>query len=204
MSSAVEIANIALLRCGQRLTISALDEGSAEADACNQLFGHARDVLLEALPHGWGFAKRRAVLTLLTNVSVSGWKYAYSIPAGCLRPLYIWSGNLMPAPDERIPFELENDSAETDNAGVILLTSMASAELVYTWRQTNTGLWSPSFADAVAWRLAYELCFALPERASLAVKLLGYYEAAYNKAASIELQKRQEDTLPEAEHIRGR
>src|SRR5205807_881457 len=62
--------------------IAALDEGSAEANACRTHFALARDALLRAFD--WNFARVTVRLGQLQDPPAR-WAYKYALPVDCLR-----------------------------------------------------------------------------------------------------------------------
>ncbi len=85
MSDEVSISNLSLSHLGERASVSNLSppEGSAFAPHCAAWLPIARRSLLEM--HDWNFATRRASGTLMTEVPLNGWRYAYAKPNNALR-----------------------------------------------------------------------------------------------------------------------
>lgn len=85
MSDEVSISNLSLSHLGERASISNLTppEGSAFAPHCAAWLPIARRALLEM--HDWNFATRRAAGTLMTEVPLNGWQYAYAKPNKAIR-----------------------------------------------------------------------------------------------------------------------
>lgn len=196
--SEAQVCNLALLRVGSRAVIQNLEEKTAEAIACKAIFELARDAVLAEVP--WSFATRRATLALISGATRDGWQYVYDVPADFLAARYIYAGIRNPASDERIPFALEDDV----NNELVLLTDAEDAVLVYTYRCTSPGLWSPLFVDALAWRLASDLALALSVKPQVGLAMAQGYEAALRKAAAADWNQQREDMPPEAEWIRKR
>lgn len=184
MPTPAGICNLALLKMGEKQMIDALSDSSELAQVCNVLYEPMRNLVLEEF--WWPFATRRADLAIAANSSGvalthSVYDNVYALPADCLMPRYIETGLPNPAPDQQIPFTME-DYADT---GRVLATSEDEAELVYTRLVTETGKFTPKFVDALAWRLAVELAAAIPVRRDIAEKLLqGYHYAVADAAAS--------------------
>src|SRR5262245_55017202 len=93
---------------------------------------------------------------------------------------YIETGIANPAPDQQIPFAIVDDEDED----TMLVTNADDAELVYTRLITTTGKYPALFIEALSWKLAYELTFALPVRAPLALQMANGYAAALDRAAA--------------------
>lgn len=143
MASVVDICNASLSHLGQRANISSINppEGSSFAETMAIFYPKTRDRLLEA--HNWTWATKRRSLAALTS-DIDAYEYKYSLPAD-----YMKAQRLLP------------DGASDDHTGVafiiensFLYTNEPTPVLVYTYRQTDTTKWSPSFVNAVEWQLA--------------------------------------------------
>lgn len=161
-----DICSLGLVKLGQK-PIDDLNGSTANARVAKVIYEPSRDALLEAAP--WPFATRRALLGLLT-ITRTGWAYVYQCPTdmvpGCAR--YLETGLPNPAPDQQIPFRLEDDATE----GAILLTNQQAAELVYTRAVAETVKFTPLFVEALAWKLAYEFTFSIPVKPQVAERML--------------------------------
>jgi hypothetical protein len=195
-----DICNLALLRIGQRQTIDDLDEESEQAEACSVLYPLARDAVLEAAR--WPFATGRAELAALSGVTRTNWQYVYALPTDYLAARFIVVAGLRaPAVDQRIPYALEYDSITKKQ---VLLTDLSPAELVYTARIENVALFSPLFVQALAWKLAADLCLALPVKPGVGVAMQQQYRIALSEAAASMLNQQQGDPPPDSEFVRER
>lgn len=195
VTTPAQVCNLALLRVGQRQLIDSLDENSLQARTCKALYATARDSALEAC--WWPFATRRANLPL-TNSTRSGWGYVYTAPADCLQARYIYSGSRTPSAANRIAFSLElNDTGN----GRIICTDQQAPELVYTAQLTTEALWPGLFVNAMAWRLAVELCLALPIKPQVALAMDRGLEKAMAAAIATAMREGQEDAEPDSEFV---
>lgn len=198
LASDAAVANVALLRVGQRQLIDSLDEPTTEAQVCKALFAQARDATLEGA--WWAFVTRRQVLALTPQVR-SGWTFVYALPSGCVAPRYIWAGVRNPPDAGAIPFAIE---ASDDGASRVLLTDQPLAELIYTGPAPAPALWSASFTEAVAWRLAADLVLSLPVKPALASNAIAMAARTLAVAQSVERAQGHHDVEPDAEAIRAR
>ena len=198
-TTALEVANLALLYVGNGQTINDFDEVTQEAKACKVYFVKARDALLESFP--WKFATKRSVLAVLSSPDAltayerSGWAYTYGLPADLITPRSLYSGTRTPAAGSRIPYDIE---------GNLLLTDQDEAELLYTSQETNVGLWSPLFIEALAWQLAVKLCLILPVKPEWARNAKVEAELAFRKAGAAQSRGAQEDPIPPSEYTSAR
>jgi hypothetical protein len=180
MASDVDICNLALLRLGTRSSISALTEGSTEANACALVYPIVRDTLLAQ--HHWGFATRRVALADLGSPpggvaadSYDGagragdWRFRYAYPTDCLhaRGIRPPSGTTVTWDDCRprhphaIRFEVSGDQDGSGNPIKVILTDQPQAELIYTARITAAAQFDAGFIEALSWMLAAELAVTL-------------------------------------------
>ncbi len=193
-SSAVEICNMALLRCGQKALISSLDENTQAAKVCKVFYDRALGKALESAP--WPWATAQAELAVLEDVERDGWGYVYSLPVDCVKVRKIADGVRVPARDASIPFEVV-----AHNGARVLVTDQLDAEIVYTSRVTEPGLFSEAFVDAFAWLLAAELAMPLSVKASLEQACRARWLYEKQVALALDLSERQGDPEPESEFI---
>jgi hypothetical protein len=196
--SEAKLCNVALARVGHRQFLDSLEEATAEARVCKELYAPTRDALLASLP--WGFATRRAVLAAVAGAERTGWEYVYALPDDCVTARYLWAGRT-PTPERRIPFVLEHDAA---TGRAVLLADLEAAELVYTARIETPTMFPPLFDDALAWRLASELALALAVKPQVAMAMDQRARMAMLAAGAAEMNQSQEDQLPEGESVRAR
>lgn len=188
------VCNRALLRIGSSQLINDLGQNSPTARSCLALYPDARDATLEA--RWWPFARRRKVLAALTDGERGGWAYAYTLPSDCIAPRYI-DGDSDPEDTNDIltgtfdptgitsgalpvPFETEDD----ETSGRVLLTDQPSAELVYTARIDQVARFTPTFKDALAFKLAADLAFGVAKKPAVGEAMLKAFEAALSRAAA--------------------
>lgn len=157
VSSEVDICNEALLLVGINDEIDGLDEATAEAAACNRFYARCRDSVLETMP--WPFATRRQELAPLSGVEREDWEYVYALPEDCISPrAIVVEGAPTPAFDEMEELVIEaNDAGD----GIVLLSNVEDAELIYTGRIENVVAFPSLFVDALTWCLAGKLALPL-------------------------------------------
>ena len=113
------------------------------------------------------------------------WLYEYALPPDCLKarflvplmtasqstpPLTTAGGMMLPAAmgNVAIPFTIAVDLDALGNEVQVLLTNLCKAQLVYTKRLTNIGLWDPQFTMAAKSALAVWLAPGLNGSVTLA------------------------------------
>lgn len=202
-----QICTVALGRVGEKQAVDNLNANTTAAKLCKAVYEMARDACLEEYP--WPFATRRAILGVLADDATdteardtTAYSFVYAVPTDMLigGARYIETGLANPAPDQQIPFVIEDDEEE----GPILLTNQEDAELVYTRKVTETGKFTPLFTDALAWRIAYELCFSLPVKPEVAARMLGAYQMKVAEAAASAFRHQTPAAKPKPASIRAR
>ena len=178
MASTVDIANFALNNLGAS-NITSLDENSKAARVVNQRYESVRDAVFRA--HPWNCLINRASLAQETTMPAFGYTYQYALPTDpfCLRVLEFSNGTLS-YPQDNI----------TNNTGgpvfVIegrkLLTDEGTAQIKYIGRVTDTQLYDASLTEALAARLAAEICYAITGSTSMVQIQTSLYEAKVNEA----------------------
>lgn len=146
MASEVGICNLALQKLGAS-RITSLSEDSPNARHCNAAYEAIRDRELRAYP--WSFALARKVLAPDSTDPAFGPEYQFSLPTDFLR--------LHPDHDYQ---------AETDwqIEGRKLLTSDGDTlYLRYIKRVEDPNEFDPLFIDALAGRLALQLCESITQ-----------------------------------------
>ena len=162
MSSVVAICNRALQKLGAS-RIRALDEDTPNARSCAAAYEIVRDAELRA--HPWAFAISRLVLAASDAAPVFGFGYAYPWPADCLRPLHDVNG-----PD-------------WTSEGRMLLSDQGPAlPLRYIRRVETPTDFDAAFVEALACRLALELCEEITQSNTKKADAAQQYRAALAEA----------------------
>ncbi len=193
MNSTVAIYNTALARLGghQLERVNSPDDDGTVPTLCRTLFPHVVDVALASCP--WSFATRRASLAQKPDDGPPGYPLRYALPADCLYPLRLDVAGLGPARTggERgaQPSGMGTGGEIADHfppsyilEGADLLTNVATPVLAYVARLRDPALFTPLFADAVAWALAAELSTALVNDVRRQQLCLQKYEMALHDA----------------------
>lgn len=146
MASVVDVCNTALAQIGQKADVVSIDppDGGAYATHCARFFSIARDLVLEE--HAWTFAVKRHYLTESDGATIpSQWEYAYTLPSDMIRPLSLLPDEYGDESKERLDYEIEES---------LLFANDDDVWLKYIARITDTTRWTPSFRQAVSWKLA--------------------------------------------------
>ncbi len=136
----IDVCNLALGMLGHDRTITALDDGSAEAARCSLFLPRARLAVLGA--HPWGFLALETP-QLEGGPAPDGRRYCYERPFEALRVVGLSDRAGLP-----VRFDYVNG---------LLLADAPEACVTYTLDNDNPDDWPPKVQDAVAADLAAKL-----------------------------------------------
>jgi len=167
--SEVSVCNSALIKIGAD-RISSRTENVKSAICLNAIFDQIRDC--ELRDHPWNFAILRTTLAPTSTTPNSEYDYEYDLPSDCLRVLAVL-------------LDVDDDGTEDYDyvieAGKILIDE-SSIYVKYIKREDDPSEWDPSFAEALAWRLAREVAFNLTQSVSVVEMCEKGYRAAIAQA----------------------
>lgn len=148
MASETEICNRALQKLGAK-RITSLVEDSRNARSCNVAYQPLRDALLRA--HPWNFAIKRSSLAADSDAPEWGRDNSFQLPSDFL--------SLMP------PYPEDNtNSLDWQIEGQKILTNDdAPLHLRYIARITDPNMMDSAFREALASKIAEELCEELTQ-----------------------------------------
>lgn len=184
MASQVDIVNRALLSIGARAQVSALNEGSTEANAAAVLFTPTFEALARSAH--WNCLRKQAALSVIqaamgTPENPLGtslpqpptpWQYAYQVPADSLFirflvpslpstgvgvPLTSYNNAaalMMPFGSGQIPYAVAYSTDVNGNPIQVVLTNQSQAQAVYTVNQPNPVIWDSQFQAGMVSALA--------------------------------------------------
>jgi len=146
-ASEVEICKLALLKFGEKFTITSIDTPTnREERACSVLYPILRDQITYS--HPWNFAMKRADISAqLSTTPAFGYDYAYTLPTDpvCLR---VW--------------ELYGSDAEWEvESGELLVNQDEEIYIRFIAQVTETGKFSPDYVNCLATLLGAELAAML-------------------------------------------
>ncbi|HLX18466.1 MAG TPA: hypothetical protein VKS24_25035 [Bradyrhizobium sp.] len=191
MPTQAGIVNEALAMIDSQATITALNDGSVEANAATQIYTPTLQMLLRQLDPD--FARTtNALVAAAASSPLPPFQYEYAYPADCLRarqvaPPPTGTGSLADPFDPRpIPSEIAYDP---NGGGVstpekVILTNQQNAWLSYTTSNVTEAMFDAAFVEAFARRIASPLAMAIAGRPDFARELL---EEAERYAALAEL-----------------
>ncbi len=178
MSAKVEIINQALIKLGAN-TIIDLAEGSIESTLANQVWDTGRRAVLRV--HPWNFAIKEQALARVISSSSYLFNYAYQVPSDFLRLIKVF------------------DNTDYKLQGKMIYTNKDTCVIKYVFDQTDPNLWEASFTNALAAKLAYELCYPITKSTSLMESLYGLYTRELQTAKFIDASEDIPDEFPAAD-----
>lgn len=168
MASVISICNSSLIKLGAN-TITALTETSKEARLCNAQFETVRDRLLQS--HPWNNAIKRIALSKLAEEPAFEYSAQFSLPADYLRVLKVYP---------KVDYVIEGDR---------LLCNTDSISIRYIHKATDPSKYTPRFAEALAYELGKELCYALIQSNSQQAQFVALADDYLSKARSYDAQE---------------
>ncbi len=195
-TTAVQIANLALMRVGHGQAIAALTESSPAAITINAIFEFDRDLVLREF--AWPFAATYAALGLVEESPNDDWDYAYQYPADCLVALKVVN-TVGRTEIQPIPFEVANATT-----GRLIYTDQDEATLKYTKRVTDAAQFDPLFASALAWKLASDVAMSLSRKPEIATLAERAYRLEVRRGQAAAINENAQDPEEDGEFVRCR
>ena len=158
------IINTALMRVGgQGVTAAFQDSPSAQTATA----AYDRAVAYCLSLHPWSFALKHAALARGTESPVPGWRYAWPLPADCLRVV-----NAAADGGERhVRYALSGDALQTDSGAVTV-----------SYISSEAAAFPDAFADVLAWRVALEIAPYVEQGGGNVRDYLEMFERALDRA----------------------
>lgn len=164
-ATSVAIINDSLALIGVP-AITALSDPINSAKVANQIYVQSRDAVLRM--HTWGFATKRATLSLIGSASF-GTEKRYTLPSGCLRVV-----------------ELYNSTSDWKMESGEFLTPDASAQIKYIYQETDTTKYDTLFTEAFEYYLASKMAMPLTQSPEKANQMVSRFQATLALAKSVD------------------
>lgn len=175
MSSAVDIANQALLMLGS-LPIISFDDETVEASACKTLYPTAKKQILRSYP--WRCATKYSRLAKLAEVPIDpNWKYAFAIPDDSLRILKITETGQYGTSDLKWTVEGKKVLTQVDNV---------AAQHIFEVSEPRMDV---HVEMALVARMAVDLAYTLTASNSREAQMASLYEQKLNEARVTDRQE---------------
>jgi len=170
----VSIANLALSWLGFDPIVS-LEDDSKSANKINANFAPIRDAVLE--DRDWTFAMERLALNKEADPPAFGYTAKYLLPAKVLR---VVTANDDGGAVDAFAYQVGLAAGSKldwvkEGRSILANTTSATVNVLAVVQVEDVTLWSPGFCQAVAARLAADLCVPLTENRSLQADLWKLY-----------------------------
>jgi hypothetical protein len=199
VTAAKDIVNAALVLINSQSQITALNDGSTEANAANAVYATVVQLLLRQMDPD--FARTTAALALAPSPAiVAPWAYEYTYPATCLRarqvaPPRSGAGSLAD-PFDPVPIrssvQFDPNGGGANIPAKVILSNQQNALLVFTSAAVTENQWDAAFTEAAIRRLASPLAMAIAGHPDFARELL---EEAERYAGMAELADESADGM---------
>ena len=166
--------------------ITAIDDGSVNANFCQLFYPTLRDGMLRG--HFWNFALTWVELAQDAVLPTIGTAYSYELPSDFLR-LKVYAGSNPSSSSSVFWVPGVRYVSYYKIEGTKLRTNDGSAFIQYVRRVENADEWDAEFYQAVCTRLASKLALAIRKDPKLSMGLLEQSEAFLSIAMSIDGQE---------------
>jgi len=198
MASVIQVANRALTKLGAARIIS-LADNNKQARAVASCFDDLRDAELRA--HRWSFALVRTALPALTTTPAYEFQYEYQLPADFLRLDMIDGRYPSTVMDNYIGAETAEYAIE---GGKILTDIAAPLKIRYCRRVDDPNAWDVLFREALACRIAAEICEELTQSNQKKDAAWAEWKRAVGEAVKVNAIERPPQMPPDDQFIISR
>ena len=191
-TSPVEICNSALHKLGAD-RISDLSDNTKAAKICNDQYDRLRKEVLRS--HPWNFAVTWISLAATVNTPVStDYSKEFLLPADVLRIL-----------KTDIPSDVGWEVGNNADGDKVLFCNSGAVKIKYIKDITNTTRFAPDFEEALAFRMAADMAYALVQSQAVQQSMFAYYGEILARAMSFDAQEKGQDEIiaDEFTSIRG-
>ena len=166
MASIVDICNGALNQLGAT-TILSLTEDSKNARLCNSRFTQVRDALFRT--HPWNCLQKRIQIAADSTAPAWGFKFAYTLPADCLRLLKI----------------LDYDS-NYKVEGRKVLSNTETMKILYISRVTDPNEYDELLRETLSASLSADIAFAVTSNNTTSQNMYQLYQEKLKDARFVD------------------
>lgn len=191
MASVVDVANRALTKLGAA-RITSLSDDNKQARSINSCFSTLLDA--ELRQNRWTFAIKRAELPALSETPTFGFNYQYALPADFLRLDMINDMYPSVSLDNYISTEVADYAIENK---MILTDLEAPLKIRYGANVSDPNLWDSLFIEALACRLAAEICEDLTQSSGKRTQAWNEYKQALQAGKRANAIERPPTQLPD-------
>ena len=189
MADVVTICNAGLRKVGASV-ITSLNQGTKNANFCNDRYADLRDALLEL--HPWNFAMLRVKLAQTSATPAIKFDETYALPADFLRAHLVF--------DSDEGFGVVDHKVENNT----IVCSADEVWLLYIALITDPNKMTPLFREALSCSLAVEAATAIAESGTLHDRMVIQYEKAVRRARSADSMGDLPDRMPVGSWVTNR
>lgn len=189
MASVVGICNRALQKLGAK-RITAINQDSVNARACNVAYEPVRDAELE--DHDWNFAIVQASLAEDSDEPDWGRAHAYSLPSDFIRLSPDFAEDNLNSKD----WQIQNGKIYTDDSSPLYIR--------YVKRVTDPNEMTSLFREAISAKMAMEMCEELSQSNAKKESLKADYDMVIRRAKKSNAFQNVSQTPPDDEWITAR
>lgn len=214
MLSQTTICNVALSRIGIRQPIANIDENSETASICKLFFEQSLSLMFRE--RDWPFAQRQVDLALVSTNPTPNWSYSYRYPANFISIVDVRSdsstGSIalpsnaynLTVTDSTLRHNKSPFTISSDVSGRLIYSNQASAIATGTYYVDDVLQFDPVFADALAWKLAYEIAIPLTRDSAMRDMARTEYENAVSTAFANSLEESYTEVNDDSDFISSR
>lgn len=178
----VDIANAALLKLGAS-PIMSLEDGTKEAATCKIRYQFVKEAVLRM--HPWNSASKRMTLSPTSTAPDFGYAYQFPLPTDYVRTI-------------------KSSAEDYCIEGKQVLSNDTSIDLKYVSGTALEGDLDPLLCDAIATRLAWDICYPITQSLSLKESLEQDLRKAVQKAKVADAQDEPADVVEAEEFLLSR
>lgn len=176
MANVIDICNLALSYLGQEQITSIIDPQSKTAQLCALQYPMMRDAVLSEVE--WTFASRRQMSgTPLAGAPVWGYAYAHALNNDVLRVTFCSDNTDEQMYNPNFKWVVEDRNILSDSSVIYYR---------YVQAMDDTSKFSPCFVQALAARMAAEMCIKITENVKLHANLVSLYQQKMQYATTID------------------
>lgn len=179
MQNRTLIINTALMRMSAN-GVNLAFQDTPVAQAAEAAWSRCLNYCLSLYP--WSFAVRYALLARGADAPAFGWRYAYPLPGDCVRVLDVRRHDAGGIPSSLVRMQ---PGPRYEIAGRNIHTDAESLALRYVSNNSDIVL-SELFADALAWRIAFEVAPYAAQGGANAQNCFQLFEQAVDRARTEE------------------
>jgi hypothetical protein len=168
-NTAVDICNSALIKLGQE-RINTLNDNNKRSRLCKEQYSKILNKTLRN--SNWSFAQKRTVLST-SGQTAWGELYKFPLPLDFVKMVEV---------ENKFGYKHKREG------GDLVTPADSPINIKYISSDTAEHLFDPTFLEAAACMLAYDLCYALTQSTSLKESLLTEFDYWVGQARSFDSQ----------------